>query len=59
MVRTDGRSVGVRSRDYQFFWDGLIYLAMGLRPRAREAVKLGEGISEYSVQWKAQEVSRR
>ena len=31
----DGRSaVGVRSRDYQIFWDGYIYLAMGLRPRA-------------------------
>ena len=36
VVRTDGlsgvRSVGVRSRDYQIFWDGSIYLAMGLRP---------------------------
>ena len=27
----DGRSaVGVRSRDYQIFWDGLIYLAVEL-----------------------------
>ena len=34
VVRTDGRSaVGVRSRDYQIFWDGWIYLAMGLRAR--------------------------
>ena len=33
-----GRSaVGVRSRDYQIFWDGQIYLAMGLRPHVREA----------------------
>ena len=32
----DGRT-GVRSRDYQIFWDGKIYLAMGLRPRARFA----------------------
>ena len=35
VVRADGlsgvRSVGVRSRDYQIFWDGSIYLAMGLR----------------------------
>ena len=32
----DGRRVvGVRSRDYQIFWDGYITLAMGLRPRAR------------------------
>ena len=33
----DGRRsvVGVRSRDYQFVWDGWITLAMGLRPRAR------------------------
>ena len=38
VVRTDGgRSVAVRSRDYQIFWDGKIYLAMGLRPRARFA----------------------
>ena len=22
VVRTDGRSLGVRSRDYQIFWDG-------------------------------------
>ena len=22
VVRTDGRSIGVRSRNYQFFWDG-------------------------------------
>ena len=28
---------GVRSRDYQIFWDGWIFLAMGLRPRTREA----------------------
>ena len=32
----DGRlAVGVRSRDYQIFWDGKIYLAMVLRPRAK------------------------
>ena len=34
----DGRRVvGVRSRDYQIFWDGYMYitLAMGLRPQAR------------------------
>ena len=30
VVRTDGRSVG-RSRDYQVFWDGQIYLPMVLR----------------------------
>ena len=30
-----GRTGGVRSRDYQIFWDGWISLAMGLRPRAR------------------------
>ena len=29
----DGRASGVRSRDYQIFWDGYIYLAMGLRSR--------------------------
>ena len=29
--RTDARSLGVRSRDYQIFWDGYIYLAMELR----------------------------
>ena len=29
-----GRTFGVRSRDYQIFWDGYVYLAMGLRPRA-------------------------
>ena len=34
VVRTDARSLGVRSRDYQIFWDGHIYLAMGLCPRA-------------------------
>ena len=32
VVQTDGRS-----RDYQVFWDGYITVAMGLRPRAREA----------------------
>ena len=32
MVRTDGRAAGgVRSRDYQIFWDGSIYLPMVLR----------------------------
>ena len=31
MVRTDGRAAGcVRSRDYQIFWDGSIYLPMVL-----------------------------
>ena len=37
----DGRRsvVGVRSRDYQFFWDGYITLAMGLYPRAREELR--------------------
>ena len=39
-VRTDGGwAVGVRSRDYQIFWDGQIILAMGLRPRAREELR--------------------
>ena len=32
----DGRSVG-RSRDYQIFWDGYIYLTMVLRRRASRA----------------------
>ena len=32
----DGRSVG-RSRDYQIFWDGYIYLPMVLRWRALRA----------------------
>ena len=32
----DGRSLG-RSRDYQIFWDGLIYLPMVLRRRASRA----------------------
>ena len=36
VVRTDGRSVG-RSRDYQIFWDGKIYLPMVLRRRASRA----------------------
>ena len=27
VVRTDDRSLGVRSRDNQVFWDGKIYLA--------------------------------
>ena len=31
------RSIGVRSRDYQIFWDGKIYLPMVLRWRARES----------------------
>ena len=35
VVRTDGRSFGVRSRDCQIFLDGEITLAMGLRPRGR------------------------
>ena len=30
-----GRSVGIWSRDYKIFWDGLDYLAMWLLPRAR------------------------
>ena len=37
VARTDGRSLGVRSRDYQIFSDGSDYhisLVMGLRPRA-------------------------
>ena len=37
VVRTDGRSLGVRSRDYQIFsqWvDYHIFFAIGLRPRA-------------------------
>ena len=33
--RSGGRSVGIWSRDYKIFWDGLDYLAMGLLPRAR------------------------
>ena len=33
VVRTNGRLFGVRSRDNQIFWDGKIFLAMGLRPR--------------------------
>ena len=33
----DGRSVGIWSRDYKIFWDGLDYLTMGLLPRARFA----------------------
>ena len=37
----DGRSFGVRSRDYQIFWDGWITLAMGLRPR--EALRAARG----------------
>ena len=36
VVRTDGRSVA-RSRDYQIFWGGLIYLPMVLRWRASRA----------------------
>ena len=40
------RSVGVRSRDYQIFWDGSIYLAMGLRPsRTRGAALRSNFIS--------------
>ena len=38
VVRTDGRAVGVRSRDYQIFSDGPdyhIFLAMGLRAARR------------------------
>ena len=41
VVWTDGRSLGVRSRDYQIFWDGSgwvdyhISLVMGLRPCMR------------------------
>ena len=33
----DGRVGGVRSRDYQIFWDGEIYLTMVLRRRASRA----------------------
>ena len=33
----DGRAGGVRSRDYQIFWDGQIYLPMVLRGRASHA----------------------
>ena len=33
----DGRAGGVRSRDYQIFWDGQIYLPMVLRRRASRA----------------------
>ena len=41
-MRTDGqrgggRAGGVRSRDYQIFWDGYIYLPMMLRRRASRA----------------------
>ena len=49
----DGRSVGgrrsavgVRSRDCQIFWDGLIYLAMVLRPRARFAREWSSAIKQ-------------
>ena len=40
VMRTDGRLVGRsvgRSRDYQIFWDGQIYLPMVLRRRASRA----------------------
>ena len=42
VVRTDGRAAGgqrggIRSRDYQIFWDGKIYLAMGLGSRSLRA----------------------
>ena len=38
VVRTDGQPAGgVRSRDYQIFWDGKIYLPMVLRRRASRA----------------------
>ena len=38
VVRTDGRAAGgIRSRDYQIFWDWKIYLAMGLGSRSLRA----------------------
>ena len=33
VVRTDGHSFSVRSRDYQIFWDGSIFLSMVLRQK--------------------------
>ena len=36
----DGRADGVRSRDYQIFRDGLIYLAMALRFKGRDCMEL-------------------
>ena len=51
-VRTDGRrAVGVRSRDYQIFWDGLIYLVMGPRPRARFARAWSSAITGKYPSW--------
>ena len=32
VVWTDGRSLGVRSRDYQIFWDGSGWVGMGRLP---------------------------
>ena len=37
VVRTDGRSVGVRSRDCQNFSEWVDFLSYGIRPRARFA----------------------
>ena len=41
----DGRSVGVRSRDYQIFRNESIYLAMGLRLRVELRYYMAESAS--------------
>ena len=58
VVRTDGRSFGVRSRDNQIFWDRWIYLAMGLRPRARFA-RTWSSANNYHVSEAQKEVKKK